>query len=165
MKKWARFFFMVYGALMLWLLFDRGGATPGVPYWQQVQQNMNLDPFHTVGGYWHILTSRAYYIEKWGSASVYFYHARIAFVNLAGNVVMFIPLGYFIPAVWKKRRSFFRCFFCALGMILAVEIAQLLTLLGSCDVDDLILNMLGVILGYGFFRMIHRKKRRKHRRN
>ena len=165
MRKWVRFFFLVYVTMMLWLLFDRSGAVKGVPYWQQVQQNINLKPFHTVGSYWHILTNRAYYVEKWESASIYFYHARIAFVNLAGNVVMFVPLGCFIPAVWKKCASLFRCFFCALGMILAVEIFQLLTLLGSCDVDDLILNMAGVVLGYGIYRLYHPKKHKKNRKN
>jgi len=165
MKKWVRFFFLVYGALMLWLLFDRSGAVEGMPYWQQVQQNVNLKPFHTVGSYWHILTNRAHYVEKWESASIYFYHARIAFINLAGNVVMFVPLGYFIPAVWKKWRGLVKTLLCAALMILAVEIVQLLTLLGSCDVDDLILNLIGVILGYGIYWMTHRNKRRKRRNN
>lgn len=164
MKKWMRFFFFVYAAMMLWLLFDRGGAVGNVPYWQQVQQNANLKPFHTVGSYWHILANRAYYVEKWESASIYFYHARFAFVNLAGNVIMFVPLGYLIPAVWKKCRGFFRCLLTAAGMILVVEVSQLLTLRGRCDIDDLILNMIGVILGYGISCLSHRKKHRKHRR-
>ena len=164
MKKWMRFFFFAYVVVMLWLLFDRSGAVEGVPYWQQVQQNMNRKPFYTIGNYWHILTNRAYYVEKWGSASVYFYHARIAFVNLAGNIIMFIPLGYFIPSVWKKCRSFFRCVLTAAGMILIVELAQLVTLRGSCDADDLILNLIGVSLGYVCNHLWYRKKRKKRRK-
>lgn len=161
MKKWTRFLFLLYGALMLWLLFDRSGNVDGVPYWDQVQGNMNLEPFRTVGNYWHILTHREYYVEKWEAASIYAYHARFAFINLAGNVVMFVPLGYFIPAVWKKWRGLFRCLVCAGLMILAVEIAQLFTLRGSCDVDDLILNLIGVTVGYLCYAVMHPKPKRK----
>lgn len=161
MKKWTRFLFLLYGALMLWLLFDRSGAIDGVPYWEQVQSNMNLEPMHTIGNYWHILTHRDYYVAKWEAASIYFYHARIAVINLVGNVVMFVPLGCFIPAVWKKSRGFFRCLLCAAGMIFAVEILQLFTLLGSCDVDDLILNLVGVTVGYIGYAITHPKTKRK----
>ena len=163
MKRWARFFFVLYAAMMLWLLFDRSGPEPDIPYWQQIRCNMNLDPFHTIQGYWNILTNRAYYVEKWGSASVYFAHARIAVINLIGNVIMFVPLGYFVPTVWVKCRSLLRCLLVSALMIVCVEILQLFTLLGSCDVDDLILNLVGVILGYGLCRLSHRKKHRKRR--
>ena len=40
--------FLAYGALMLWLLFDRPGYAPEVPYWDQVAQQLNLVPFRTL---------------------------------------------------------------------------------------------------------------------
>lgn len=43
------------------------------------------------------------------------------------------------------------------GIIVAVELLQLFTLLGSCDIDDLILNMIGAFLGYGLFRMVQKR--------
>ena len=155
MKKLLRAGFLLYGALMLWLLFDRSGTT-GEPYWQQVADNLNLNPFHTIGNYWDILLQREHYLEKW-DAAVYAFQVRHAVINLAGNVVMFVPLGFFLPAVWKKCRGFFRTLFCAAGMIAAVEIAQLFSLRGSCDVDDLILNLVGVAVGYALFRLTTRR--------
>ena len=145
----AAVLFGIYGLIMIYLLFIRGRhAVEGMPYWEQVLNNYNLTPFHTMGNYWHILTNKAYYLEKWGAESIYRYQARHAFINLAGNVVMFVPLGALLPAANGKLRKFFRTFFACAGLIVAVEVLQLFTLRGSCDVDDLILNMIGVVLGY-----------------
>ena len=150
--------FGCYGILMLYLLFIRGRhAVEGIPYWEQVLNNYNLIPFHTVGNYWHILTNKEYYVEKWEAYSVYRYHARHAFINLAGNVAMFVPLGFLLPAASEKKRTFFRTFFTSAGLIVAVEVLQLFTLLGSCDIDDLILNAIGVVLGYGLWKLCRPK--------
>ena len=59
MKKLLRAGFLLYGILMLWLLFDRSGTT-GAPYWQQVADNLNLNPFHTIGNYADILLRPEY---------------------------------------------------------------------------------------------------------
>ena len=155
----AAVLFGIYGIIMLYLLFIRNRtAVDGVPYWQQVMSNYNLTPFHTIDNYWHVLTNKAYYMEKWGAASIYRYNARHAFVNLAGNVVMFVPLGTLLPAANGKLRKFFRTFFACLGLVAAVEVLQLFTLLGSCDVDDLILNMIGVIIGYILWMLWSKRK-------
>lgn len=141
-------FFGIYCLGMLWLLFDRTGAAEGVSYWDQVQKNLNLTPLHTIRNYWHVLTNRAYYTEKWGFASVYEYHARHAFLNLVGNVVMFVPLGYFLPRLFPRLRNLLVFLLAFLGLLAAVELTQLFTLLGSCDVDDLILNLAGAWIGW-----------------
>lgn len=154
----AAVLFGIYGLIMIYLLFIRGRhAVEGMPYWEQVLKNYNLTPFHTMGNYWHILTNKAYYLEKWGAESIYRYQARHAFINLAGNVVMFVPLGALLPAANGKLRKFFRTFFACAGLIVAVEVLQLFTLLGSCDVDDLILNLCGVILGYWLWKLCRSK--------
>lgn len=154
----AAVLFGIYGLIMLYLLFIRGRrAVEGIPYWEQVLNNYNLTPFYTTGNYWHILTNKAYYLEKWGAESIYRYQARHAFINLVGNVVMFVPLGALLPAANGKLRKFFRTFFACAGLIVAVEVLQLFTLLGSCDVDDLILNLGGVILGYGLWKLCRSK--------
>ena len=72
--------FMIYSALMLWLLFDRPGYDPSVPYWEQVTQQLNLVPFRTLRLFAGLLDS--------GGRS----HLYMAVINLGGNVIMFIPL-------------------------------------------------------------------------
>ena len=153
-KTLPRILFLLYGALMLWLLFFQSARIPDygtASYWQQVKSNLNLTPLRTVGNYLHVLTNREYYLEKWGFASIYAFQARQAVINLGGNVGMFIPLGLFLPWVFTNLRKAWKTLLTAAGIIILVEVLQLFTLLGSCDVDDLILNLVGVWLGYGTF--------------
>ena len=66
---------------------------------------------------------------------------------------MFLPLGYFLPVIWPELRRLLRTLALSAFTVIAVEISQVLLLVGSCDIDDLILNLLGVALGYGFYRI------------
>ena len=133
--------FGIYCALMLWLLFDRPGAAEGIPYWQQVQSNLNLIPFRTLKLFSGLLDDHRPYL------------VRLAVVNLLGNVVMFIPLGIFLPLVFANLRKQWKTLLISALVITAAELLQLFTLLGSCDVDDLILNLLGCALGYWLFKL------------
>lgn len=134
--------FAAYILLMLWLLFgQRMGVTLPGTYWDQVSSRINLIPLQTITEFWNNLHG--------GGRS----HA---FINLAGNVVMFVPLGFFIPCVFRKADSFRHSMLYALITIVCVEIIQLVTLLGSLDVDDLILNMIGVAIGYLIYRLTAR---------
>ena len=123
---------------MLWLLFgQRLGAQDYGNYTQQLENNLNLEPLKTIRLYLRLLE---------GSESAYL--VRHAFINLVGNVVMFIPLGYLLWGVFPKQRKIFTFLLCVTAMILVVEAVQYVTLLGSCDVDDLILNLMGAIIGW-----------------
>lgn len=72
------------------------------------------------------------------------------FTNLFGNVLIFVPIGFFMPMA-SKYRSFFMTLFYSFGFSLFVEAFQLITKVGRFDVDDLFLNTLGGILGYIVF--------------
>ena len=67
-------------------------------------------------------------------------------LNLAGNLIAFAPMGVFLPALFRWQRSIF-FFTASLTLsITAVEVLQVYTGTGSCDVDDLILNLAGALL-------------------
>ena len=154
--------FLGYAALMVYLLFTRNRIPlKDMPYWEQVKDNCNFVFLRTVGNYWDVLTRPDYYVEKWGTYAVYRYHARFAFINLLGNVAMFVPLGAFLPTMWAKLRKAWKVLCVAFGMIVIVESVQLLTLRGRCDVDDLALNLAGIILGYALWRLIHYFRHRR----
>lgn len=128
----ARLLFVLYGALMAWLLLGQrldGAVTSGA--------QVNLTPFATLRLYVRML------LQSSNGALV-----RHAFVNLAGNVIMFVPLGVFLPVIWKRLRSFWRFLLTSASLILLVEVLQYVTGLGSCDIDDLILNLPGTMLGW-----------------
>ena len=139
--------FLVYAAAMLWLLFDREAGVYGPDYWQQVQQNMNLEPFHTIKLFWNVLDWEEY--------------RSLAVINLGGNIIMLIPLGFFLPVLWKSLQKWWKTWMMTLGIMLAVEVAQLFTLRGSFDVDDLILNLLGAAIGYLIYRWTEPAKKKK----
>lgn len=74
----------------------------------------------------------------------------IAYANLVGNVVIFIPYGFFMPMA-SRYRSFFQTLCYSFGFSFLVELFQLVTKVGSFDVDDLLLNTIGGIMGYVLF--------------
>lgn len=67
--------------------------------------------------------------------------------NLVGNILIFLPLGFFMPMA-SKQRSFLTTSFHSLALSFAVEVSQLLLMVGCFDVDDLFLNTIGGMLGY-----------------
>ncbi len=133
---WLAMIFIIYTFLMIWLLFFfyRSPIFSDLSYVESMKCNINLTPFSTISRYIHAI--------KNGRITV------IALINLLGNVVMFIPMGILLPTLWKRLRSFPLFMLCSVFTIMLIEITQLMTLRGSCDVDDLILNILGCISGF-----------------
>ena len=85
------------------------------------------------------------------------YFKRInGFANLIGNVCLFIPLGILFCAAYPKRTGYgLPVLFCGFYSLL-METIQLITLFGIFDVDDIILNTLGGLLGFGIFFIIEK---------
>ena len=75
--------------------------------------------------------------------------------NLLGNVVGFMPFGMILPLISRNARGFFFITFSGFTLSLCVEVTQLMTKLGSFDVDDLIMNTLGTAAGYLIFAVCH----------
>lgn len=147
-QPFVRFLFLIYGIVMIWLLFGRPrGWVDGLTYKQMLQQSMNLTPLLTIRNYW--------YVVQHGTNPALLRHCII---NLVGNVLLFIPIGYWIVRLWPRFRNFLLFFATCAGLILMVETLQLFTLLGSFDIDDVILNLVGMALGYFYALLRHRKK-------
>ena len=136
--------FVLYCAVMLYLLLCRANASKTIPYTDQLITRLNLIPFQTLRQQFYFLSLRDNPVL-----------VRHAVINLVGNVVMFIPLGLFLPTLWPRLRTLWKVLLrCAMAIAL-VEITQALLLTGWCDIDDLLLNLLGASIGYGIFRKIH----------
>ena len=84
---------------------------------------------------------------------------KAVIVNVVGNVVAFMPFGYFIPRICKIHIGAFSVVLFSFEFSVLVEFLQLITKLGCFDVDDLILNTLGTVLGYVIFRLCNRMRR------
>ncbi|WP_455539853.1 VanZ family protein [Terrisporobacter sp.] len=67
--------------------------------------------------------------------------------NIIGNILVFMPLGFFIPLLFDKFNSYKKLLKIGFLASLAIEITQLFVGSNVCDVDDIIYNTLGAILG------------------
>lgn len=120
---------ILYTIALLILLFFRPS--------NQSYHSWNLIPFSTISYY---LSGKVRWI--------------ISFYNLAANIGLFIPYGLFLKL--KARNFQLRLFLIPIVSIISIEILQFVTHRGSLDIDDLILNLLGVFLGYCFYPLICR---------
>lgn len=71
--------------------------------------------------------------------------------NLFGNIFAFSPFGYLLPFIRKKKTGIFSVLFCTFCFSLTIETMQLVFKLGVFDVDDLLLNTVGGMIGYGMY--------------
>ena len=134
-RHWlARLLFLAYAIWMLWLLF-------GQRWGEDHTGQLNLQPMATIDLFWRLL--------KHSDPAL----VRRAVINLAGNVIMFVPLGYFPACIFPRVRGFFKTLLLSTAVIVAVELTQLATGLGSCDIDDLMLNLIGAVIGWLLWRI------------
>lgn len=141
---WAMF--CLYCAVMLWLLFGREISAGDGSYVENIAGRFSIKPLHTI-----LRQLRRCFdpSRPW--------LMRHSWINLGGNVVLFVPLGVFLPLLWASLRKLWRVLLVTAGTIVLVEIGQVLMLVGRGDVDDVILNVLGAAVGYGLYKLIEKK--------
>ena len=76
---------------------------------------------------------------------------RDMILNIVGNFTMFIPSGIILPILYRKLDRFWKVLAAGALMSLCIEILQLPFAVRASDIDDLILNVLGVAAGYGIY--------------
>ena len=84
-----------------------------------------------------------------------------ALLNLIGNMALFIPLGIVWPAVFQKLDTHRKVVAAGVGVSLSIEILQLPFFGRATDVDDLILNSLGFLMGYGIYLLVKAARNRR----
>jgi len=82
------------------------------------------------------------------------------FINLAGNILAFIPFGVILPVLSVGTRRFWRVGLLSLELSFVIETIQLISKVGSFDVDDLLLNTIGGLLGYFIFWICNQVRRK-----
>ena len=84
----------------------------------------------------------------------------VNWISLEGiilNILLFIPFGYLLPLIWDQTDRWWKVTLLGLCASLIIELLQLITRLGYSDVDDLINNTVGALIGYGIYKAILRK--------
>lgn len=137
--------FLGYMAFLVYLMFfsEAMGRTQGPRF------SYNLVPFREI--------RRC--LVHWRATGVSY-----VVINLVGNVAAFFPFGYLLPRLFRKAGGFFVMLFTTMLVSLGLEVCQFLCRVGSFDVDDIMLNTAGGLLGYGcclLFRWNRERKERK----
>ena len=88
---------------------------------------------------------------------------REMLINVIGNSTMFIPLGIVWPSVFRKLDTHKKVIAAGVGFSLCIEIFQLPFFDRVTDIDDLILNSLGFLIGYGIYLLVKAAKRKIHK--
>ena len=135
--------FAIYVIILLYALFFRNPYDLGLPYWRLIRENHNFVPFRE-------LKSQLYFARYSERGEL----VRYGIKNIAGNLVLFFPMGIFLPCIFKKLRRAYKTIPLVMGIIVTAELIQLFTLRGFADIDDLILNTVGAAAGYLVFYIV-----------
>ena len=81
--------------------------------------------------------------------------------NTFGNVAMFIPTGIMLPIIYRRLNSVWKAAAAGALISLCIEILQLPFPSRASDIDDLIVNTIGVVVGYGIYSAVKRWQGRK----
>ena len=101
-----------------------------------IKNYFNMIPFKTIGSFING------YVKGYINTYTFTY-------NIFGNVAAFMPFAFFLPLIFKRQQSFPVFVITMIGIVMGIEILQFVTFSGSCDIDDLILNVTGAGLMYG----------------
>ena len=85
---------------------------------------------------------------------------RELLANVIGNFSMLIPSGIVLPIVYRKLDSFWKVAGAGILLSLCIEILQLPFFQRTTDIDDLILNTAGVMVGYGIYSLVRKAAKR-----
>lgn len=138
--------FLIYLALLVYLMFfaESLGRDPALR-----EYAYNLELFKEIKRFYC-------YREQLGM--------KAFLMNVVGNVAGFVPCGFFLPIVSRRSKKWYNAILLSAGLSLCIEITQLIFCVGSFDVDDLLLNTLGGVIGYVAYRLVQfaRIRRRRH---
>lgn len=148
MKTNLWIFFVLY--LLLWItltLFDQDASRN----WNliftatkeqinnYINNRINLIPFNTIIGY----------IKNYNNLL----DSSALIINVYGNFIACMPFSFFLPMLFKKQNKFISFLITIILIVTGIEIIQFITLSGSFDIDDFILNISGALFLYTIIRV------------
>ncbi len=141
-------FFILYLLLFITLtLFDEFWGRNGLTFnnWSKgmfsyyMDNCFNVIPFKTI-------------IEYLGEFNSLL-NTKTFMLNLVGNVIACMPFAFFLPLLFRRQNNIKIFTLTIIIIVLAVELLQFATLSGICDIDDIILNVLGALVMYGILKI------------
>ena len=121
-KALMKLLFIIYMCLLIYVVFfaEAMGRTP------QGEYVYNLVPLREIKRFWKYIFDN----------------------DTLGSIARLNIFGIFLPYLSEGKLKFILTFLYSFGLSLTIELVQLITRVGSCDVDDIILNTIGGVIGY-----------------
>ena len=147
-KVWATLMLILYAALLVKLMIlkempDLNLGFIRLRFGGTQEGQANFIPFKSIWSYLH------------GEKGLV-----IGGINIIGNIVLLIPIGFLFPFVIRNL-NWTLSLVLAVACGLAIECTQAILHIGIFDIDDVILNGLGVMLGYWIYGYWHKRRSRK----
>jgi len=130
----------LFGALIVSRVDYANFQQTKAEYWKNIDLMTNFHPLETIRLY--INAIRYDYIGM-----------EIPLSNLAGNALLFMPMAVFLPCLFRPMRKLWLFLLTVTLVFVAVEALQLLLACGSCDVDDVLLNLFGTLSVFGILKI------------
>jgi glycopeptide antibiotics resistance protein len=138
--------FIFYSLGLVMLLFVgimfvgiRGHIWSDLSLIEYIKRSSNFVPFKTISTYITAMFD--------GSMNI-----SIPIKNLFGNLIMFLPMGIYLPYYIKKINKVSKFTISMIILLFVIEVIQLVTRRGSFDIDDFILNIVGALIGFGIWK-------------
>lgn len=143
--KIIKYLFIIYCVGLFFILFlysARSGNQFNLKVFSKEHFEMtNIIPFKTISSFF----------ERLNNSTI---NTNIVVMNMSANLLMFIPMGMALPVLFNKKfNKLWKTTLFVIILVLFIEIIQFITFCGSADIDDLILNTLGCIIGYGIIKI------------
>lgn len=117
----------------------RGQIWTNLSLIEYIKSSSNFVPFKTISTYLTAMFTGSINID-------------IPIKNLLGNLVMFLPMGIYLPYYIKRLNKVGSFTLSMIVLLFVIEVTQLVTRRGSFDIDDLILNVVGALIGFGIWK-------------
>lgn len=85
------------------------------------------------------------------------FEKRYALYNIFGNILLFVPFGFFVPTLFEKGRKFYKILILSAITSVMIEFLQYFTMFNVSDIDDVIFNVSGAAAGYLLFKLLNTK--------
>ena len=142
-------YFIIYTVIIITLtlydeIFGRNGLV--IADWNRnllktyINTSFNIIPFKTIN----------LFINGYMNGLVTF---RDFSINIFGNICVLMPYGILIPLIFKRVDKYYEFLVLMVFFVILIEVFQFITLSGSFDIDDLILNVLGASIIYFVYKI------------
>lgn len=96
-------------------------------------------------------------VPFWEYSKLFFSGNQVYWMGqIGGNILMLVPLGFFLPFLFKEFRSFKRTVSAGFLLSVFIEVTQFVTARGLCEFDDVFNNTLGTYIGYIIYKIVYK---------